>query len=183
MPFLILIRGLHDRFVHLLGYLACLSPLLGRLAMGVVFAVSGWGKLHNLPKVIEYFRSIGIPAPELQAPFAATNELVCGSLLILGLFTRLAAIPLIVVMCVAITFDPDLHKNITGLGEGQGFSGTLDAFSTLFQVPEFLNIVVLSYLVLYGPGLVSLDRLIGGFVVPGKAKAKDGEDKGKDKKK
>jgi len=48
------------------------------------------------------FANIGIPNPELMGPFVGIVEIVCGALIILGLFTRLAAIPLIVIMIVAI---------------------------------------------------------------------------------
>jgi putative oxidoreductase len=45
---------------------------------------------------------IGIPAPQVMAPFVGMVEIICGSLIILGLLTKLAAIPLIVDMCVAL---------------------------------------------------------------------------------
>jgi putative oxidoreductase len=48
------------------------------------------------------FANIGIPYPEAMGPFVGTVEVVCGTLIILGLLTRLAAIPLIVIMVVAI---------------------------------------------------------------------------------
>ncbi len=48
------------------------------------------------------FANIGIPYPEVMGPFVGIVEIVCGALIILGLFTRLAAIPLIVIMIVAI---------------------------------------------------------------------------------
>ena len=48
------------------------------------------------------FLRIGIPYPDLMGPFVGVVEIVCGTLIILGLFTRLAAIPLIVIMIVAI---------------------------------------------------------------------------------
>ena len=48
------------------------------------------------------FIRIGIPAPEVMAPFVGVVEIVCGSLIILGFLTRLAAIPLIIDMCVAL---------------------------------------------------------------------------------
>ena len=62
--------------------------------MGLVFVTTGWGKLQNLDRVIEFFRSLGIPAPEYQAPFVAATELACGLLLVLGLGTRFAAVPI-----------------------------------------------------------------------------------------
>ena len=48
------------------------------------------------------FAKIGIPYPELMGPFVGAVETICGALIILGLFTRLASIPLIVIMIVAI---------------------------------------------------------------------------------
>ena len=48
------------------------------------------------------FANIGIPFPELTGPFVGVVETICGALIIFGLFTRLAAIPLIIVMIVAI---------------------------------------------------------------------------------
>ena len=48
------------------------------------------------------FANIGIPYPELMGPFVGVVETICGALIILGLFTRLASIPLIVIMIVAI---------------------------------------------------------------------------------
>jgi putative oxidoreductase len=48
------------------------------------------------------FANIGIPFPEILGPFVGVVEIICGALIIIGLFTRLAAIPLIVIMIVAI---------------------------------------------------------------------------------
>lgn len=49
------------------------------------------------------FANIGIPWPDVMGPFVGAVEITCGVLILLGLFTRLAAIPLIIVMLVAIT--------------------------------------------------------------------------------
>jgi uncharacterized membrane protein YphA (DoxX/SURF4 family) len=46
---------------------------------------------------------IGLPMPEFLGPFVATFEVACGTLVLLGLFTRLAVIPLLVIMAVALT--------------------------------------------------------------------------------
>src|SRR5690606_29752558 len=56
----------------------------------------------NLERTINFFGSLGIPAPEIQAPFVAGVELVGGLLVLIGLFSRLASLPLILVMVVAI---------------------------------------------------------------------------------
>src|SRR4051794_7388777 len=79
-----------------------LPGIVARVAIGYVFIQSGWGKLHHLDKVIQFFTSLGIPAPQLQAPFVAGVELVGGVLVLGGLFTRVASVPLIGTMVVAI---------------------------------------------------------------------------------
>ena len=48
------------------------------------------------------FAKIGVPSPEVVAPFVGVVEIVCGALILLGLFTRLAAVPLVVVMLAAL---------------------------------------------------------------------------------
>jgi putative oxidoreductase len=129
-----------------------LPPLLARLVLGLVFALTGWGKLHNLDGVIEYFRSLGIPAPELQAPFAASMELACGLALLLGCCTRLAALPLIVIMLVALK---------TTQGEGLAAEpALLDRLNVLFGLPEFLYVALLVWLAIAGAGALSLDRVL-----------------------
>jgi putative oxidoreductase len=122
-----------------------LPPTLARLTLGWVFLLSGWGKLHGLPDVIEYFRSLGIPAPQIQAPFASSVEFLCGALLLLGLGSRFAAVPLIVVMLVAITTAR--HEELTSLG-------------ALFGFIEYLYIVLLVYVIVEGPGPISADAVL-----------------------
>ena len=127
------------------GRLGWLPPTLARLCVGLVFFNSGWGKLHGLPDVIEYFRSLGIPAPEIQAPFAAGTEFVCGLLLLLGLLTRVASVPLIITMIVAI---------VTAKRD------ELEGISSLFTFTEYLYILLLVWLGASGPGPLSLDHLL-----------------------
>lgn len=129
-----------------------IPPLLARLTLGVIFAESGWGKLHNLPKVIAFFTELGIPAPSIQAPFVAGVEFVGGLLLFVGLFTRLAAIPLSATMLVAIATAKmgDVHS--------------IDDFVGL---TEWAYLVLLIWLAWEGAGKVSLDALIGRRKKPG----------------
>jgi putative oxidoreductase len=123
--------------------LAFAPPLLARVVIGVVFTHSGWGKLHNLDQVARFFASLGVPFPELQAPFVASVELVCGAAVLAGLATRLAAIPLIGTMVVALATA--LASKISGA-------------NSLFGLAEFLYVVLLVQLVVGGAGAVSLDR-------------------------
>jgi putative oxidoreductase len=78
--------------------------ILVRLLVGlVVFFPEGIQKLI-FPDILGAgrFANIGIPFPELMGPFVGVVEIICGAFIILGLFTRLAAIPLIIIMIVAI---------------------------------------------------------------------------------
>lgn len=121
-----------------------LPPTVARLTLGWVFLQSGWGKLHNLPKVVEFFTSLGIPAPQIQAPFAAFMEFACGALLLGGLLTRLASLPLIIIMIVSIVTAK---------------KGDIHELSDLFGMSEYLYIALLLWLGAYGAGPISLDRL------------------------
>ncbi len=74
-----------------------------RFAVGVVFASEGIQKfLYAEAQGAGRFAKIGIPAPEVMGPFVGMVEIVCGSLLLVGLATRLAALPLIINMLVAL---------------------------------------------------------------------------------
>ena len=69
-----------------------------RITVGVVFMGTGWTKLHNLPAITENFTALGIPAPEILTPFVSGVEFVGGVLLLLGLLTRFAAVPLMIAL-------------------------------------------------------------------------------------
>lgn len=91
-----------------------LAPvILIRLMMGWVFMSEGIQKFL-FPDVLGVgrFTRIGIPAPQFFAPFVGLVEIVCGALLIVGLLTRLASIPLLINILVAIatTKIPMLSK-------------------------------------------------------------------------
>jgi putative oxidoreductase len=120
-------------------------PLLARLVIGLVFVPTGWGKLHNLPDIVDFFRQLGIPYPEVQAPFVSSVELVGGALVLVGLGTRLAAAPLIGTMVVAIA---------------TAIWPQLDAARDLAGKEELHYLVLLAYLVVIGPGAISLDALV-----------------------
>jgi putative oxidoreductase len=139
------LHKLETTALHWIERIAFLGPLLARVTVGVVFLISGWGKLHNLDKVSEFFTELGIPAPHIQAVFVSWVELVCGGLVLLGLATRLASIPLICTMLVAL---------ITAKAEE--IAGVSDLLGTL----EFAYIALLVWLTVSGAGAVSLDRVL-----------------------
>ncbi|MDZ7623429.1 MAG: DoxX family protein [Ignavibacteriaceae bacterium] len=80
-----------------------LSVLLIRLMVGVVFLSEGIQKFLFPDQLgVGRFIKIGLPFPEFFGYFVPSFEIVCGLLVLIGLFTRLAAIPLIIIMLVAI---------------------------------------------------------------------------------
>ena len=79
------------------------STLLIRLMVGLVFVSEGIQKFLFPAEIgAGRFTKIGLPSPETLAPIVGTVEIACGTLILLGALTRLAAIPLIVIMLVAI---------------------------------------------------------------------------------
>jgi len=127
------------------AHLTWLAPLFARITVGWVFLWSGWGKLNNLPQVIENFAGWGIPFPEIMTPFVSAVEFGGGLLLLLGLFTRIAAAPLIVVMIVAIISAKRQE---------------IDSLDALLGFEEFSYMAMFLWLAIAGPGLVSVDRLL-----------------------
>ena len=80
------------------------AVVLIRLVVGGVFLSEGIQKfLFPADLSAGRFAKIGIPAPEIMGPFVGVVEIVCGALIVVGLLTRLAAIPLIIDMLVAIS--------------------------------------------------------------------------------
>ena len=125
--------------------LAWLGPLAVRLVVGWVFLLSGWEKLQILPRMIENFRSWGIPAPEILTPFVSGVEFVGGLLLLLGLLTRFASVPMMIVMLVAIV---------------SAKWGNVDSLETLLGFEEVSYFAMFAWLGIAGPGPVSLDHFV-----------------------
>jgi uncharacterized membrane protein YphA (DoxX/SURF4 family) len=122
--------------------------LLLRLLVGWVFLSEGIQKfLFPAALGAGRFEKIGIPAPQFMAPFVGATEIVCGTLLILGLFTIFAVWPLLIVILVAITTTkgPLLLK--------QGFWAAMHEGRT-----DFCMVVGLIAIALLGPGTLSLDE-------------------------
>src|SRR6516225_6726726 len=95
------IQNLYTRYVQAANSLQSAFLLAVRLYWGWQFVQTGWGKLHRLPQVVEFFSSLGIPAPAVNAYFVSGLELVGGILLALGLGGRIIALPLTIDMIVA----------------------------------------------------------------------------------
>jgi putative oxidoreductase len=128
----------------LCGALSGVPELITRLFLGWIFFRSGWGKLTHLSGVSEFFASLGIPAPYFNAMLVGGVEFLGGIALILGICTRCASIPLIVIMAVA-----------TWTAKAEDITN----FTTFFSASEVLYGVLLFWLAVYGSGKYGLDRL------------------------
>ncbi len=82
-----------------------LPPLLLRLYLAPVFMQAGWTKFQNFDSTVAWFGNaewgLGMPLPEVMVTLAAGAELIGGALILVGLATRLMAIPLAITMVVA----------------------------------------------------------------------------------
>jgi len=127
------------------SYFSWAGPLIMRLIVGYVFMLSGWGKLNNLPQIIQNFTEWGIPFPKILTPFVSGVEFFGGIMLLLGLFTRIPAAMLAVVMLVAIK---------------SAKWESADSLETLLGFEEATYFAAFMWLAISGPGAASLDRLL-----------------------
>ncbi len=134
-------------FTRLSEYLHSFALLLARLVVAYGFYEPAMMKWGDIKSVAEWFGSMGIPFPTLNAYMAASTESLGVVLLTLGLLTRVISIPLIVVMIVAIVTVHLPH----------GFS----AGDNGFEIPLYYMLFLLLFLS-QGAGKFSLDRLIFG---------------------
>ncbi len=121
--------------------------LLIRILVGWVFVSEGIQKFIFPAQLgVGRFEKIGIPAAHFMAPFVGTIEIVCGTLVLLGLFTRLAAIPLLGVILVAIVTTKIPMIANTGM------------WSMLHEGrTDFSMLLGLAFLLITGAGSLSLD--------------------------
>jgi putative oxidoreductase len=139
------VSNARDRALNITQKLAWLGPLVARITLGVLFVSTGWGKVHSLAKVTAYFSELGIPFPGIQAPMVSFIELIGGALLVIGLGSRFAAVPLMGSMLVAILTAQ--RENVHGLPD-------------LFGLVEWTYFALLLWVALAGPGKISLDHVL-----------------------
>jgi putative oxidoreductase len=127
--------------------------LVARIAVGLLFFLSGRGKLFVADRREQMRQTLieaHVPFPEFNAVFVSIVEFVCGLLLVLGALTPLACAMLGCVMMIAIatTAIPNIKA-----------TSPLGWLSEFFYLPEVLCLVILVWLFFSGPGWVSVDRL------------------------
>jgi putative oxidoreductase len=148
---------LYAGFAKLVSNLQSPFLLVVRLYWGWQLMQSGWGKLHHLDKVTDYFTSLNLPVPAVTAHFVSGLELVGGLLLILGLGSRLIGLILSVNMLVAYwTAD---REALFAVFSDPGKFYNADPYTFLFAS---------AMVMVFGAGLFSVDawlaRRYGGRI-------------------
>jgi len=138
------VARVRERALEVLGRVQFVAPMLLRVAIGLEFMSTGLGKVQHLDKVTAFFVDLHIPMPAFNAVLVAYSELLCGGAIFAGLFTRLATIPLVVSMLVAlVTAQRD----------------KIFSFD-LFGLEEFHYLVILVAIAILGPGIVAADHAV-----------------------
>lgn len=158
--FVLRLRKLYQRFFEGVDFL--LQPLFllaVRLYWGWQLVQSGWGKLHNLDKVTDYFTSLGLPMPAQMAVIISCVELFGGIFLALGLLSRLTALVLTVNLISAyITGDREALLSI--------FSDP-DKF---YAAAPYTFLIASLIVLVFGPGKICLDTLLDRLLGPPEVK-------------
>jgi uncharacterized membrane protein YphA (DoxX/SURF4 family) len=125
------------------------SIVLVRLAVGRIFATQGFLKYADPNMGVNRFVRIGFPAPLFTAHFVGAFEMVCEFLVLLGMWTRISAIRLLIVisMAIATTKLPELYR------PNQGFWYMVSEART-----DFSMLCCLLFLIISGPGVWSVDN-------------------------
>jgi putative oxidoreductase len=111
----------------------------------------GLGKLENIQTPIEFFTKLGIPYPQINAYVVGATECFGGILIVAGLASRLAAIPVTIAMAVAC-WVPDKGNAVLNIW------GHPDKFLKADPFPFFLTALIV---LCFGPGWFSLDAIFG----------------------
>ncbi len=120
-----------------------------RLYWGYDFFQTGLGKLNNLERTTEFFASLQIPFPAVNAVFVGSLELVGGILLVLGLASRYITVPLIISLCVAYATD-----------EKEALMHLFDDPNQFVTATPFLHLLASLTVFVFGAGAISLDAFI-----------------------
>jgi len=138
-----------SRLLDFLYKIRWLGPLVARLSFGYFWLETGIAKVQNLDGFTQRFMGWGVPFPAFSAGLSAWTELVGGALIMLGLFTRLISIPMIINMIVAIVLV--VSANFQGIDE-------------FVEADETVYILIFFWLLMAGPGKASLDTLLARWL-------------------
>jgi putative oxidoreductase len=134
-----------------------LGILLARLVVGVLFFITGYGKLFRADaaaRMLQTIQEARIPFPRFTAVAVSAVELVGGALLVLGALTPLASLMLAADMVVAIVTVNGRHLRSTSASDWLG---------KFLYLPPVLYVVLLLWLFFSGPGWLSVDHAVLGI--------------------
>src|SRR6266849_565085 len=146
------ITQLHDQFFALISHLQSPFRLFVRLYWGWQLAQSGWGKLHHLPNVTEFFASLGLPMPMQMAVFIACVEFFGGIFLALGLFSRITGLVLTVNMTMAYV-----------IGDREALLSFFSDPDKFIAAAPFAFLIVSLIVLIFGAGRITVDTAIALF--------------------
>ncbi len=153
------VRGWHDRFFGLVSYLQSPFLLFVRLYWGWQLAQNGWGKLHHLSNVSEYFGTLGLPMPAQMAVFIACLELFGGIFLFLGLLSRITGLALTVNLIMAYV-----------IGDREALHSFFSDPDKFIAAAPFAFLIVSLIVLIFGPGKISVDAAVTFFLGSGRRK-------------
>jgi len=156
------LAGLHDRTFALVSHLQSPFLLLVRLYWGWQLAQSGWGKLHHLDNVAEFFGTLNLPHPAQMALAISCLEFFGGILFAIGLFSRLISLVLTINMVMAYV-TADREALLSFISDPDKFSA---AAPYVFLVSSLIILI-------FGPGTICLDYLLRRFAHLPNTAAKD----------
>ncbi len=143
---------MHDRFFGLVSFLQSPFLLFVRLYWGWQLAQSGWGKLHHLSNVAEYFGTLGLPMPAQMAVFISCIELFGGIFLFLGLLSRITGLVLTVNMFMAYV-----------IGDHEALLSFFSDPDKFIAASPFAFLIVSLIVLIFGAGKISVDTAIAFF--------------------
>lgn len=154
------LRALYQRFFEGVGFLLQSPFLLAvRLYWGWQLVQSGWGKLHHLQNVTEYFTTLSLPMPAQMALAISCLEFFGGIFLAVGLLSRLTALALTVNMIMAYV------------------TGDREALHSIFSDPDkfyaaapYTFLIASLIILIFGPGKICLDTLLDRLLGPPEVK-------------
>ena len=145
-------KRLHDQFFGLFSFLQSPFLLVVRLYWGWQLAQSGWGKLHHLENVAEYFGTLNLPMPAQMAVFIACVEFFGGIFLALGLASRITGLVLTVNLTMAYV-----------LGDREALLSFFSDPDKFVAAAPFAFLIVSLMVLIFGSGKISADTAISFF--------------------
>src|SRR5229473_4071750 len=146
-------RQWHDRLYGLVSFLQSPFLLFVRLYWGWQLAQNGWGKLHHLSNVSEYFGTLGLPMPAQMAVFIACLEFFGGIFLALGLGSRITGLVLTVNMIMAYV-----------IGDHEALFSFISDPDKFVAAAPFVFLVVSLIVLIFGAGMISVATAISFFL-------------------